>query len=136
MRGDRYGSSRLARLIACITAMHAATPNAATATPKFARMMRRSAKVAATCGVGASPRGALAAAMRCLLRVCQHVRGGNGRLGAHRSWTAPLGAGHDRNLSRHYVVTDAAVLVADDQVLAWCELRGELAHVPRHNHRL
>src|SRR5262245_37320944 len=111
MLAERYGTSRLARLIACIMAIAAATPKAITATQIWAR---------------------ISFLPSCLVVMGHLARRLNCDLGC-----LPLRLGHDLHLGHHALVSDAAVLVARDQVLTrMIELGGELADVARYHHRL
>src|SRR3712207_2218277 len=142
MRALRYGSSRFARLIACIIAMAAATPKARIATHSSAimsRLVRLSGVAVAIATVGDS--GAPVAPTRSVTRMSaplplhtsdgdstsSNIRPRNRSGGRRRS---PLRPRHYAQLASHAVVADAAVLVADHQVLPGVvELGRELAHV-------
>src|SRR5512142_2699025 len=106
MRGLRNGSSRFARLIACIIAIAAATPKARIATQKLARTSFRSV-------AGAARRSMDMGGLRGGAR-------GGGRGG--RGGRGPLLGGHHVQLAVHGVVPGAAVLVAHHEVLAGVEL--------------
>src|SRR5262250_706477 len=109
MLAERYGTSRFARLMACIIAIAAATPNAITATQMCAKTRRfagpRVEVSASGCAPSATRRPVSSAAMFVL------ALGGRGRCGR-----VPLRSGDNVQLGCHRVMADTAVLIAGDQV--------------------
>src|SRR4029453_16713124 len=108
--------------------MAAAIPNAITATQMWARIRRFAGPA-----VAASVSGTAPSAMRWAVGLV--LMGHPAQTGSHRG-RVPLRSGYDVQLAGHRVVTDAAVFVARDQVLARGELGGELADIAGNHHYL